>query len=143
MDRAEFEYVAKNLKQIVDPDLVFIAEHDGRPVAFSLALPDINQALIHLKGRLFPFGLLKLLWHTKIRNKVDGIRMITFGVIPEFRNRAIDSAMYIATYKRGVGKGYKWAELSWMLETNELMLRVATQMGGRQTKKHRIVELPL
>lgn len=143
MDRAEFDYVAKNLKQIVDPDLVFIAEYEGRPVAFSLALPDINQALIHLKGRLFPLGLLKLLWHTKVRNKIDGIRMITFGVVPEFQKRGIDSAMYIATYKRGVGKGYKWAELSWMLETNELMVRAAKQMGGKPLKKHRIVELPL
>ena len=143
MDRAEFEYTAKNLKQIVDPDLVFIAEYEGRPVAFSLALPDINQALIRLKGRLFPFGLLKLLWHTKVRNKIDGIRMITFGVIPEFQKRGIDSAMYIATYKRGVAKGYSWAELSWMLETNELMLRAATQMGGKPYKKYRIVELPL
>jgi GNAT superfamily N-acetyltransferase len=143
MDQAEFEYTAKNLKQIVDPDLVFIAEYDGQPVAFSLALPDVNQALIHLNGRLFPFGLLKLLWHTKVRSKIESIRMITFGVIPAFQKRGIDSAMYIATYKRAVAKGYKWAELSWMLETNELMVRAAKQMGATPTKKHRIVELPL
>ncbi len=143
MDREEFEYVARNLRQLVDPDLVFIAESDGQPVAFSLALPDINQALIHLNGRLFPFGLVKLLWHTKVRNKIDGIRMVTFGVVPEFQKRGIDSAMYIATYKRAVEKGYKWAELSWMLETNELMLRAAAQMGGKPSKKYRIVELPL
>ncbi|UCG61461.1 MAG: N-acetyltransferase [Candidatus Zixiibacteriota bacterium] len=143
MDREEFDHLAQDLRQIVDPDLVFIAEFEGRPVAFSLALPNINQALIYLRGKLFPFGLLKLLWHTKVRNKIDGIRMVTFGVVPEFQKRGIDSAMYIATYKRGVEKGYKWAELSWMLETNELMLRAATQMGGKPSKKYRIVELPL
>jgi len=143
MDRDEFDYVAGNLRQIVDPELVFIAEHENQPVAFSLALPNVNQALIKLKGRLFPLGLLKLLWHTKIRNKIDGIRMITFGVIPQFQRRGIDSAMYVATYKRAVSKGYRWAELSWMLETNDLMLRAANDMGGKPYKRYRIVELPL
>ncbi len=143
MDRKEFDYTANNLRQIVDPDLVFIAEHDGQPVGFSLALPDINHALIHLNGRLFPLGLMKLLWHTKIKNKVKGIRMITFGVIPQFQKRGIDSIMYVATYKRAVAKGYTYAELSWMLETNELMVRAAEQMGGKLFKKYRIVELPL
>ncbi len=143
MDQDEFFYVAKNLRQIVEPDLVFIAEYEGKPVAFSLALPDINQALIHMKGRLLPFGLLKLLWHTKIRNKIDGVRMITFGVVPQFQKRGVDMAMYVATHNKGIEKGYKWAELSWMLETNELMLKAAEQMGAKPYKKYRIVELPL
>ena len=143
LNREEFEYTAKNLRQIVDPDLVFIAEHEGTPVAFSLALPDINQALIHLNGRLFPTGLLKLLWHSKIRNKIDCVRMITFGIVPQFQKRGIDMAMYVASYKRGVKKGYKWAEISWVLETNELMLKSAEQMGAIPYKKYRIVELPL
>ncbi len=143
LNREEFEYTAKNLRQIVDPDLVFIAEHEGTPVAFSLALPDINQALIHLNGRLFPTGLLKLLWHSKIRNKIDCVRMITFGIVPRFQKRGIDMAMYVASYKRGVKKGYKWAEISWVLETNELMLKSAEQMGAIPYKKYRIVELPL
>ena len=143
LNREEFEYTAKNLRQIVDPDLVFIAEHEGTPVAFSLALPDINQALIHIKGRLFPTGLLKLLWHSKIRNKIDCVRMITFGIVPQFQKRGIDMAMYVASYKRGVKKGYKWAEISWVLETNELMLKSAEQMGAIPYKKYRIVELPL
>ena len=112
-------------------------------MGFSLALPDINQALIRLNGRLFPLGLLKLLWHTKIKNKIDGVRLVTFGVVPQFQKRGIDSAMYVATYKRGISKGYNWAELSWMLESNELILKAATQMGGKLTKRYRIVELPL
>ncbi|UCD65050.1 MAG: GNAT family N-acetyltransferase [Candidatus Zixiibacteriota bacterium] len=143
MDEDEFNYTARNLKQIVDPALVFIAEHDGRPVAFSLALPNINQALIHLNGRLFPLGLLKLFWHTRIRNKIDGLRLVTFGVVPEFQKRGIDSALYIATYKKGIERGYRWAELSWVLETNDLMLRAMEQMGARPYKKYRIAELPL
>lgn len=143
MDEAEFFHMAKDLRQIVDPDLVFIAEHKGEPVGFSLALPDINQALIKLKGRLFPFGLLKLLWHTKVFNKVDSLRLITMGVTPAFRKRAVDSMFFISTYKHGVEKGYRMAELSWILETNDLMCRAAEEMGAVLYKKYRIVEMPV
>jgi hypothetical protein len=143
MDEAEFFQTVKNMKQIYDPKLVFIAEHQGKPVAFSVALPDINQALIHLKGRLLPFGLLKLLWHTKISKKVTGVRMITMGVIPEFHKRGVDMMFFVNTHKKGIERGYKWAELSWILETNELMCRAAEDMGAKPYKKYRIMEMPL
>jgi GNAT superfamily N-acetyltransferase len=143
MDDAEFEYMAKHLRQIIDPDVVLLAEHENTPVAFSLALPDINQALIHLKGRLFPFGLLKLVWHTKIRNKVNAVRLITFGVVPEYQKRGIDSLMFVETYRRGSADGYSSAELSWVLESNDLMCRGCEQMGARLYKRYRIVEMPL
>ncbi len=143
MNYEEFAHMAADLKQIADPEMVLIAEHDGKPVAFSIALPDINQALIHLKGRLLPFGLLKLLWHTKIRNKVNGVRMITMGVIPEYQKRGIDMIFFQETHDRGLARGYSWAELSWILETNELMCRAAEQMGAKLYKKYRIMEMPL
>lgn len=143
MDEAEFKYTAKNLKQIVDPELVFIAEHEGKPIGFLLALPDINQALIKLDGKLLPFGIVKLLWHTKVRSKVDGLRMITMGVVPSFQKRAVDSMLYIACYKAGVARGYSWAEMSWMLETNELVIRATAEMGAEQYKRYRIYQLPL
>ncbi len=142
MDEAEFSYMAKDLKQIVDPDFVLIAEHEGKPVAFSLSLPNINQALIHLNGRLFPFGLLKLLWHTKIFSKINSVRIITMGVIPEYQKRGIDMMMYIETFTTGVIKEY-WGEISWVLETNELMRRAAEDMGSVLYKRYRIVEMPL
>jgi GNAT superfamily N-acetyltransferase len=143
LSEGEFEYSARNLKQVVDPDLVFIAEHEGRPVAFSLALPDVNQALKYLNGRLFPFGLMQILWHTKIRNKINRARLVTFGVIPEYQKRGIDSMMYLATWKTGIKKGYTQAELSWILENNELMRRGAEQMNARVYKRYRIVEMPI
>lgn len=143
MELDEFNYTAKNLKQVVDPDLVLFAEHEGQPVAFSLALPDLNQALIKLNGSLFPFGLLKLLWHTKISNKVKNLRLVTFGVIPDYQRRGIDSLMFLETYQRGVGKGYDAAELSWILETNDLMVRGAEGMGAKPYKKYRLYEIPL
>ena len=135
--------MARQLKQIVDPHLALVAERAGRAVAFSLAVPDVNQALIRMNGKLLPLGVLKLLWHTRIRNKIDGCRIIMLGVVPEFRRRGIDSMLYATTYRRGVERGYRWAELSWVLETNNMMRAGAEQMGAKLYKRYRIVEMPL
>ena len=143
MTEDEFNHLSKGLKQIVEPELIFIAEHEGRPVGFLMAVPDVNQALIHLKGKLMPVGLFKLLWHTKVSNKIDGIRVITMGVVPEFRKRGLDSILYVDIYNRGIERGYRWAELSWILETNELMRSAIEQMGADLYKRYRIVEMPL
>ncbi len=143
MSEDEFNHMAKGLKQIVEPELIFIAEHEGRPVGFLMAVPDVNQALIHLKGKLMPVGLFKLLWHTKVSNKIDGIRVITMGVVPKFRKRGLDSILYVDIYNRGIERGYRWAELSWILETNELMRSAIEQMGADLYKRYRIVEMPL
>ena len=143
MEKEEFLHMAKDLKQIVDPDLVMIAEDEQRPVGFCLALPDINQALIKLRGRLLPFGLIKFLWHTKIVNKIYRARIITFGVVPQYQKRGVDSMLFANIYKIGVAKGYRHAELSWILETNEAMRSGSEQMGASIYKRYRIVEMPL
>jgi len=143
MTDEEFDHLAKNLKQIVDPHMIFIAEVDGKPAGFSLALPDFNQVLVRLNGRLFPFGILKLLWHTKIKNKIDGVRIITMGVMPEFQKRGIDTVFYVETYNVGVKRGYKWAEMSWVLEDNTLMNRVLKLLGARLYKRYRIYEIAI
>ena len=139
----EFRYVAKNLKEIVDEDLVLIAEINGEPAGFSMAVPDINLVLIKMNGRLFPFGVFKFLWNTKIRRKIDGVRMLTMGVVHKYQKRGVDSIFYVETYQRAVVKGYTWAELSWILETNELMCRAAENMNAKLYKKYRIVEMPI
>jgi hypothetical protein len=141
MTDEEFDHMAKNLKQIVDPHMVFIAEVDGKPAGFNLALPDFNQVLKRLNGRLFPFGILKLLWHTRIKNKIDGVRIITMGFVPEFQKRGIDTVFYVETYNVGVNRGYTWGEMSWILEDNILMNRVLELLGARLYKKYRIYEI--
>jgi len=143
MQEDEFNHLSKNLKEIVDPDLLLIAEIDGEPAGFSMAVPDINQVLIKLNGRLFPTGLFKLLWNTKVRNKIDGLRMLTMGVVHEYQKRGIDNVFFVDTYNKGIEKGYNWAELSWILETNELMCRAADNMGAKLYKKYRMVEMPI
>ena len=139
----EFIHLAKDMKPLVDPDLVFIAEIDGNPIGFSLSLPNVYQILPYANGRLFPFGALKLLWHTKIRNKIDSIRIITLGIEKEYQKRGIDAVFYLETYRRGIAKGYKWGELSWILEDNKMMNRAAEMLGARLYKRYRIYETPL
>ena len=137
---AEFDHAAKSLKQIIDTDLVFIAELDGKPVGFSLTLPDFNQALIKISGRLFPFGFLKLLWYSR---KIDSSRAIIMGVLPEYRNRGIDTMMYVESIKITKIKGWPNAEASWILENNLPMIKALEMMGAKPYKTYRIYERPL
>lgn len=139
----ETTHIAKSLKQIVDPGLVIFAEIDGEPVGFSLALPDINQVLIRLNGRLLPFGIFKLLWHTKVRNKIDRVRVILMGVKSSYRKRGLDNIFYLDTFDNGCAKGYREAELSWILENNQLMISAIETLGGERYKTYRMYEAPL
>ncbi|MBD3380626.1 MAG: N-acetyltransferase [candidate division Zixibacteria bacterium] len=139
----EFAHIARDMKEIVDPDLVFIAEVDGNPIGFSMALPNVYQVLPYANGRLFPFGALKLFWHTKIKNKIDSARILTMGIEHEYQKRGIDNIFYLETFRRGVEKGYTWAEISWVLEDNELMKRAAKLLGAERYRTYRLYDLSL
>ncbi len=143
MTDEEFDHLAKNLKLIVDPNLVFIAEVEGKLAGFSLALPDFNQVQIKLNGKLFPVGILKLLWHTKISKKINGVRIITLGIVPEFQKRGIDTVFYVETFNWGVKRGYIWGEMSWILEDNILMNRMLELLGAKLYKKYRLYEIKI
>jgi len=140
MTDAEFEYLAKDLKMIVNPDLCYIAEMDNEVVGFSLTVPDANQAIKHANGRLFPFGLFKLLWHMR---QIDFVRVLALGVIDEYRNHGIDAALYYETFKRGMDMGFYSGEMSWILEDNYPMRNALEKMGAEIYKTYRIYEQPL
>ncbi len=141
MTDEEIEYVADDLKQIVDPDMALFAEINGQHVGFSLALPDINMALKHVKnGRLFPFGLVKILWY---RRFISLVRFVILGVIKEYQRRGIDGLFYVESFQRGVPKGYHQGEASWVLEDNEMMKRAAASMNARLYKIYRMYEMPI
>lgn len=141
--RAEFDHLAKDLKQLVDARVVLIAEQettDGarKPVGFLLAVPDINIALKRVAdGRLLPLGLMKLLWHSR---KIDHMRVITMGVVQSHVSFGIGALFLSEILKRGPAAGYPKAEMSWVLENNVLMNRAAELIGGRLAKKYRIYE---
>lgn len=140
MTKREFDYMAKHLKQVIDPSLALMAEIDGEPVGFSLSLPDVNQALIRTNGRLFPLGLFQILWHSK---KIDRIRITIMGVIHQYQKRGIDAIFYLDTWKNAVEKGYTRGEMSWILENNDMMNRTAIMLGGRKYKTYRMYEMKL
>ncbi|MCS6963573.1 hypothetical protein [Thermoflexus sp.] len=143
---AEIEHMAAQLIQFVDPDLVFIAEVDEEPIGFSLTLPDLNQAL----RKAYPrpgvpewWTLLKLLYYWKGRRVVDTIRVLAMGVIENWRMHGVSALFYYETAKTALPKGYRRAEMSWVLENNLMMNRDIQAMGGRIYKIYRIYELPL
>lgn len=140
MTDREFEHLAKNLKQVLDPDLCLIAEVGGEVAGFSLALPDINQALRRMNGRLFPFGLLKLLYY---RRKIDAARIITMGIVKKFRGMGIDYCFYLETYRRALAKGIWKGEMSWVLENNTIMNGILDKLGFRIYKVYRLYDFPL
>lgn len=141
MTDQEIHHLAANLKMIYDPRLVFIAEtSDGKPVGFSLALPDINVLLKKINGRLFPTGIFTLLAN---RRKLNRARVLLMGVVPEYRKRGIDTIFYCRTYKDGLAAGYTWAEFSWILEDNREMNDAARVMGGEVYKRWRFWEKPV
>lgn len=131
------------MKEIVDPDLVFIAEVDSEPIGFSMALPNLYQILPYAKGRLFPIGIFKLFWHSKIKNKIDSMRILTMGIEHKYQKRGIDNIFYLDTFNRALKKGYEWGEISWVLEDNKLMTRAAELLGAKKYRTYRIYDLPL
>lgn len=134
----QFKFIAKDLKTVVDPNFAHVAEVDGRPVAFSVALPDINQALKHIDGKLFPFGLLKLLYYAR---KIRQVRTALMGVLPEYQGRGIDALLHKQTIENGLVKGFESAELSWILESNVDMIRVAERIGAFVEKRYRMYHI--
>jgi GNAT superfamily N-acetyltransferase len=136
----EFEFFKGNLKALVDPDIVFFAEVDGDPAGFSLALPDYNQIFKKLNGRLFPFGVLKILTGKK---KIDFMRVWSMGVRFKYQKRGVDSIFYLETIKEGNRKGYKGADISWVLEDNAPMRQTAEKLGANIYKTYRIYKKSL
>ncbi|MEA2008694.1 MAG: GNAT family N-acetyltransferase [Chloroflexota bacterium] len=146
MDEAEFDQLAEELQPIVDPDLVFIAEVEGKPVGFSLTLPDLNEPLRLAYPRPETpewWTMAKLVWHWKVRKKVSWIRVFAMGVIPEYRVRGIDALFYYESAKAAIKKGIPQAEMSWILESNDKMNEVIRSLGGEVYKTYRFYEKKL
>ncbi len=137
MTEEEFAYVAKDLKAIVDPELVIIAEVRGKPVGFGMSLPDYNMILKQNKrGWLLP-ALVRMLLFKK---KIDFIRIIILGVLPEYLNSGIGGVLFYETAVRAVRNGYFHGEASWVLEDNVMMNRGAELLRGERWKTYRIYE---
>jgi GNAT superfamily N-acetyltransferase len=133
----EVDYISVRLKQIAVPELTLIAEDRGTPVGFMGLLPDFNQVLRHMKGKLTPLSLAKALYYSR---KIRSLRLLLLGIRPEYRNKGIDALLFKEGFK-GIRKGgYRMVEFSWILEDNIPVQRLAEMIGGRLYKKYRIYE---
>ncbi|TAH59641.1 MAG: GNAT family N-acetyltransferase [Gottschalkiaceae bacterium] len=133
--------IGKSLVPVADPDLIYIARaEDGKPIGFNIALPDYNQVLKHMNGRLFPTGFLKYLYY---RKKIDRARLFVLFVIPEFRKKGVPSAIYLKLYDASKEKGYKYGEGSTVWEYNKVMQRDIEKLGGKIYKTYRIYKKDL
>lgn len=140
MTDAEIDHLAKQLKPVVDPNLVVFAEREGQPIGFAAAIPDMNVALkANPSGRLFP-GILKVLWRAR---GISRLRILLLGVIKEFRGTGAAELMYHHIWTTGVGSGYYWGEAGWVLEDNLAMNKGLEFMGFKQYKRLRMYDRPL
>jgi hypothetical protein len=142
----EMRAMADSLRPLLDSRLTAFAELDGEPAAMLIALPDLNEALRGLGGRLLPFGWARLLWRLKLRG-LKGARVPLMGVRPKVAATALGAALPFAMVEsvrpRMRALGYRRVEMSWVLEDNSPMCRMADAMGGRLTKRWRLYERAL
>ena len=136
----EVAFQARNLKPILREEWAMIAEKDGEVVGAACTLPDINQVLAKMNGRLLPFGWLTFL---RERPKIDRVRVFALGVKPEYQQWGVAAALYVRHIETAAEVGMPGGETGWILETNEPMNRAMEGMGGEIVKRYRLYELEL
>ncbi|MBT8048560.1 MAG: N-acetyltransferase [Xanthomonadales bacterium] len=137
----EFQAVGKEMFMIVPPEFTLIAETDGKPAAFIVLIPNLNEAIADLNGKLFPFGWAKLLWRLKVRAPETG-RIALMGVRKEYQHTRLGPALAFlvmgALYKPAVELKMEKVEMSWILEQNQAMRNIIEKVGGVITKRYRM-----
>lgn len=146
MSEEEFDFICERLRPLalLRPELCFIAEVKGEPVAFSITLPDSNVGLKAAGGYLtkfgLPIGLARLAWATRSN---DRLRVLMLGIKPGYQKRGLDAVLYTETLRAARERGYVGGELGWTLEDNHLINRAIESMGARRYKTYRIYERKL
>jgi GNAT superfamily N-acetyltransferase len=133
----EVRHYAKMLKPLLDEHWAFIAEKDGETVGAALTLPDYNQVLKHMNGRLLPFGWLKFLWY---KRKIDRVRVFALGVKREYQHTGVAARFYQLHFDSAEVTPQKGGEMGWILESNTSMNRAMEGMGGTVVRRYRLYE---
>jgi GNAT superfamily N-acetyltransferase len=140
IDRENFSFMTSSMKEILDSDLAFFAEVDGRPVGFSVGIPNVNEVIQKMDGKLFPFGLFKYLYY---RKKISAFRVMLMGVSEAYRRKGIEAVFIYKTIMAGVSKNFKGAELSWVMETNKALISELEFLQSEPYKRYRILSKTL
>jgi hypothetical protein len=140
---AEIAHVAASLRPLIEEELVWFAEVDGAPAAMAVLLPNLNEVIADLGGRLLPFGWAKLLWRLKVRHPKTA-RLCLLGIKKQYRNvkryGGLSLAMIAEVSTRGREVGIEWGELSWTLEDNIPVNLAIKVMKGELYKRYRLYE---
>jgi GNAT superfamily N-acetyltransferase len=136
----EVRHYAKQLKPLLDENWAMVAEKDGETVGAALTLPDFNQVLKRMNGRLLPLGWAKFLWY---RRKVDRVRVFALGVKREWQHTGIAAKLYEMHFDSAATTPQRGGEMGWILETNKAMNRAMEGMGGHIVRKYRLYEKEL
>lgn len=143
---AETAQLGKALKQVIDKRLIWFAEIDGEAAGVVVFLPNVNEAITDLGGKLLPFGWAKLLWRLKVKG-VKSARIPLMGVKKKFqttqRGRMLPFWMMKSSRDTAIGLGYNKFEISWVLEANKAMCHIAENVGGTHYKTYRVYEKAL
>lgn len=128
------------LKKYADNDLLYIARCNDEPIGFVFALPDLNQVLKKLKGKLFPLGVFKYHWY---KRKVDGFRAFVQFVVPKFQNKGVNGSIFYKLMVEAKRKGYTYCEGSTIGEMNIESRRSVEGAGGRHYRTYRLYKKEL
>ena len=143
---SEAKKMAADLQLILDKELSFFAEIDGQPVAICICLPNLNEAISDFRGKLTPVTVPKLIWRLKVR-RPKSARLMLLGIRTELRGKRryapLAMAVIAELVRRGLKRGYEWAELGWTLEDNRLINAAIRSMGSTIYKRYRIFEKPI
>ncbi|UCG44211.1 MAG: hypothetical protein JSU73_06285 [candidate division WOR-3 bacterium] len=140
MSDDEIDDLAAQLKPLAEPVLCPIVEYNGEPAAMAVGLPDYNQILHRLNGSLAPFGWLRFLTQ---RRRITQLRVWALGVKRKFQGLGLDALLYYESRRGAQNLGYDRAEVSWILEDNEAIIRPITMMRGRWYKTYRMYDRSL
>jgi len=136
----EIRQLAIEMKPVIDPEMILVAELDGRPVACAVAIPDLNQVLKRMGGNLLPFGIFHFL---RRRSIITRVRMVLLGVVPTARRLGLYPLLIAESFRRAQLRGYRHGEMSWTLEDNDLINTGIEALGGRRYKTYRLYEKKL
>lgn len=137
---AEVQAMARDLKPLLHPKAVmFAVDCEDKPVGFAIALPDVNQLIKGLNGRLLPCGIFRLLLGLP---RLTQYRMFALGVIPDYHGKGIDSLIYRALYESCYSPDVRM-EINYILEDNHPMNNAVLKLGGKPLRRYRVYQKPI
>jgi hypothetical protein len=139
--KKDLDAYTQELQLVFDQHWFMVAETaEGETVAVAITVPDVNQVLAKMKGRLLPLGW----WHFLRKGRtIDRVRVGFLGVKPQFQHTGVAAKMYVEHFDMASATPQTWGEMGWILETNTNMNRAMEAMGGRIVRRYRIYERKL